>query len=286
MSTTAPTKRTATAKRTTATVETVAETVAESPLSIIRGLAAAPTAEHVATMRTIVATADDALRLATFHGRVETSAMVGYTMVAEATVLLGIAPDGFAKAAEACGVTHKNGVQYLDRKFSTLEECYRIASHHTAERLESFVSAFAEAHGKNPESVRAYSVWVNADAKGGKRAASNTVETLKARKAAAAKAKAAAETTAKVKAAKRVGLVKAKAAAKADGLVIAGCPLTRDQWEAMTIETLEAVAILAETMRAAKAKAAKAAGDAETVSTVAAETGPTPRRAARTKVAA
>jgi len=270
---------------TTSKVKAKAETTDVDALSTLIALSANPTAETVATMETMVETADDGLRLATFHGRVTTSAMVGYTLKAKATVALGEV-DGFAKAAETVGVTQKSSATYLGRKFSTLEECWRIASHHTAERLEAFVSTYREAHGVNPESVRAYSVWVNADAKGGKRAAANTVETLKARKASAAKAKASAETAAKAKADRRVALIKAKASAKATDRPIPLCPITRAQWEGMTVETLDQVEIMAAAIKAAKVKAARKAETAETDSTASAETGPKAKAKARTKVTA
>ena len=259
--------------------EAEAEAVAE-----VKALAENPTRESVDAMFTIIGAADDRLRLLGFRGRVAVSVMVGYALKAEVTVRLGTAPDGFTAAADEVKVYAKGGAEWLGRRYSTLEQCWRIATHHTVERLERFVESWREVHGVNPEAVAAYAAWVNADAKGGKTASKASVKTLAERKTASAKAKAKAEAVAVERRTQRAELHKTVKAAKPSDRPVAGCPMTAAEWSSMTAETLLAVSLLADAMRVALNKAASTADEAEAVNTAEAETGPRPTRAARVKV--
>ena len=169
---------------------------------------------------------DDKFRRSTFDGRVHISWYAGHTLAAVATIELGTAPDGFTAAAATVGVTDKNKETWLDRAYSTLHECWTIATFHNAERMESFVAAWVEVHEKNPTQLRDYATWLRAEARGGKTAAKNVPATLLARKKAAEKAAATATAAAEKRRTLQSDTVRAHKAAAPNVLPIAGLPLT------------------------------------------------------------
>lgn len=234
------------------------------------GADAIDAAEHAVLSR------DDAARLHTFTDRVARSVLAGLTAVARATFVIGSKPDDYAAVSKALGVSTDGG-SYLGRKYSTLRECYRLAATHTPEREEAFVAAYRDATGTAPEQVREYVSWAAA-AGTGREAAANRVEKIKERKVTAeangVKAAAAA-------AERRTVTASLRTAGK-----VSGCPLTAEQWAAMPEEVLRQVALLAESLAVGKGAAKRAAARAATAAVAAAETGPAPKRAARTKIAA
>ena len=247
----------------------------ESPYSYVLRLTTVGTDAAVKAAESFTLSADDAARLHTFEDRVQRSVLAGLTLVARATIKIGSKPTDYAAAATAVGVSSDGG-QYLGRKYSTLRECYRLAGAHTPEAAESFVAAFREATGQNPEQVRDYVKWATQTP--GNAARFNTVQAIADRKSKSEAAAVKSAADAKTAADRLKTLV---TAGRVDG-----CPLTAAEWAAMPESVLRDVAAYAASLATARGKATRDAARAAAASTAAAETGPTPKRKSRTTVAA
>jgi hypothetical protein len=244
----------------------------ESDATFVRRMTKLATAASIAAAETAVLTSDDVARLATFEDRVSRSVLAGLALIGRATLALGSAPADYAAASKAVNVTADGG-EYLGRKYSTLRECYRLATSHTDEAAESFVAAYRAANdGKAPEQIRDYVKWTTAADR------FKTVDTLVKRKTTAAESAVAARAAADDR---RKLAVKLTAAGK-----VTGCKLTAADWSSMSADTLAQVAILADALAVKRRAETRKATAAATAATAAAETGPTPRRTRRKAAAA
>lgn len=257
----------------------------ESDRDYVARVAPLATVEAAAAVAAVILTRDDASRVWTFGDRIDRSFMAGHAAMGEATRRSGTAPKSFDDVASALGITAKGGGKFLDRSYSTLRECYDIATFDTPVRREAFTVDHREAtkddehpDGIASESMRDYVAYARAKAKGGATAAKANAKAIAAKRDTAAKNAAKAVTDAAEAAARTATLVAAGA--------VSGCSLTAKQWADMPEQVLRDVAALATALATAKGAQRREAERAAAKAKAASETGPAPAVRSRRTVAA
>ena len=261
----------------------------ESDESYIVRLSAVADMPNITAATALLTDADRDAAVTGFETRIHLSFMAGHLMKGAATLQRqGAAVTSFDDVSAALNVSAKGGGRWMGRRYSTMRECYDIATVHSTDRRESYLATFRLAtvsdeypEGEHaPEQLREYLTWARQDAKGAKTAAKNTMAALVAKRATARAAAARTEV-------KRVEKTD-RLAAIVDAGTVDGCPLTADQWADLGEQTLTDMAqyaqSLASALGAARREEERAAEKAEKAARAAAETGPAPAVAPRVTV--
>jgi hypothetical protein len=268
----------------------------EPDMSYVVRLTARPTAANIAAATTILTGADRDAAVTGFETRINLSFMAGYLargeahLIREGRGMVPAAPSSFDDVSGALGITAKGGGRWMGRRYSTLRECYDIATVHSTARRDAYLAAFRLAtvsdefpEGEHaPEMLREYLTWARQDAKGSTVAAKNTIAALVSKRTTARNAAAKAETAKAAKAETLDAIV--------DAGLVDGCPLSAEQWADMSEQTLKNVAAyataLASELGATRREEERAVAKAEKAAKGAAETGPVPAAAPRVTVQA